>query len=313
MQYLHRCLACAICALLCAIAWASAHAAEPTTNIRPSLQNSSYGTDPRQVFDLYPAQGPSPHPLVIAIHGGGFCAGDKKQCIPELVHQLVQKGVSVAAINYRLSDTATYPAQMHDAARAVQYFRSHAQQFRIDPERIAAYGESAGGGISMWLATHDDLADTNQKDPILRASSRISAAVGINAQSSYDPRIHSLFLGTDNITPTMRAFFGMKDQKDLYNPQHIALFESASPITHLDASDPPILMAFTYRNTPITQLKDFEHISHHPLFGHALHARALMVGARVEVSQREDDKPDFYQRHLNQIAAFLLQALNIKP
>jgi acetyl esterase/lipase len=59
---------------------------------------------------------------------------------------------------------------MHDGARAVQYLRSRAKEWNLDPARVAATGGSAGAGISLWLAFHADLADPKSKDPVARQS-----------------------------------------------------------------------------------------------------------------------------------------------
>src|SRR5690606_38153434 len=99
-----------------------------------------------------------------------------------------EAGISIAAITYRLSDDAIAPAQFEDAARAVQFIRSKAGEWTIDPERFAACGGSAGAGLSLWLAFHDDMAKPDSDDPVARQSTRLKCAVVFNGQSSYDPR-----------------------------------------------------------------------------------------------------------------------------
>lgn len=100
-----------------------------------------------------------PAPLVIFLHGGGFRHGGKEQVSPQLIRKCLEAGISVASIHYRLTDTAPFPAPMHDGARAVQHLRHKAKEFNLDPTRIAATGGSAGAGIPLWLAFHEDLAD----------------------------------------------------------------------------------------------------------------------------------------------------------
>ena len=79
-------------------------------------------------------------------------------------------GISVASINYRLTDGGKnpYPIPMHDSARAVQFLRYHADQYNLDKSRFAATGVSAGGCMLMWLGFHEDLADPDNQDPVLR-------------------------------------------------------------------------------------------------------------------------------------------------
>ena len=68
------------------------------------------------------------------------------------------RGISVVSIDYRLTPEHTFPAQMDDVVRAVQFVRSRAQAWNLDPERIAALGGSAGAHLAAWVALHDDMA-----------------------------------------------------------------------------------------------------------------------------------------------------------
>ena len=178
----------------------------------PDVTDEKYGPHPRNVFDLWKAKSDKPTPLVIFFHGGGFRGGSNKDAPPGLVRGCLEAGISVASVEYRLSNVAPYPAQMLDGARALQYLRSKARAFNLDPNRIGCTGGSAGAGISLWLAFHDDLADPTSADPVLRESTRISCAVGRDGQCSYDPRwikqnigglayLHPFALPFFNVTP----------------------------------------------------------------------------------------------------------------
>jgi hypothetical protein len=117
----------------------------------PDLANVAYGPHERNVFDLWKAKSDTPTPLVIFIHGGGFVAGDKNVVSSFLVDYCLEHGVSVAAINYRYSTQAPYPAPMQDGARAVQFLRLHAGEYNLNPKPFGATGGSAGAGISLWI------------------------------------------------------------------------------------------------------------------------------------------------------------------
>ena len=82
-----------------------------------------------------------------------------------------------------------------DCARAIQFLRYHAKKFNLDKTRIASMGGSAGAGTSLWLAFHDDLADPANPDPVLRESSRITAAAATGTQATYDLLRWKEFLG----------------------------------------------------------------------------------------------------------------------
>ena len=139
-----------------------------------TLPDLPYGTlDPDEVLDLYlPTAGAHPAPLLIWIHGGGWRTGDKSQItgfagpsvtapppgpcrdivevqVPDLA-ELLAKGYAVAAINYRLDQRPVEAAQ--DAKAAVRFLRANARHLRLDPNRFAAWGDSAGGYSALILA-----------------------------------------------------------------------------------------------------------------------------------------------------------------
>ncbi len=128
--------------------------------VKPTQANVKYGPAERNVLDFYQAKSEQPTPLAIYIHGGGFVGGNKNVA-PAQIKMFHNAGISLAAIHYRFVDgkEVIFPAPQHDGARAVQFLRSKAKEWNIDPKRVACYGGSAGAGISMWLGLHEDLAD----------------------------------------------------------------------------------------------------------------------------------------------------------
>lgn len=153
-----------------------------------------YGPRARNVLDFWQADGDGPRPLIVFIHGGGWTQGSKSQGAHRY-RPFLEKGISCAAINYRLSSDAPLPAPVHDAARAVQFLRFKAKEWNIDKDRIALTGGSAGGCTSMWILLHDDLADPDSQDPVERESTRVLAAAVGNAQASLDPKVIEKWLG----------------------------------------------------------------------------------------------------------------------
>src|SRR5262249_58540664 len=75
-----------------------------------------------------------------------------------------------------------------DGARAIQFLRSKAAEWNLDPKKFAATGGSAGAGISLWVGFHDDLADPVSTDPVSWQSTRLTCMAVLGAQASYDPR-----------------------------------------------------------------------------------------------------------------------------
>lgn len=107
-------------------------------------------TSPAQQLDLYwPAAGDGPFPLIIAMHGGAFMGGDKRdeQLTPMLAG--LERGYAVASINYRMSGEAHFPALIHDAKAAIRWLRAHSVEHGLDASRFAAWGGSAGGYLAL--------------------------------------------------------------------------------------------------------------------------------------------------------------------
>lgn len=237
---------------------------------RPTHRNVQYGKDERQVMDVWLAPSDKPTPLLVSIHGGGFRSGNKSVA-PEVLKACLDSGISVAAITYRLSNTAKAPAQFHDAARAIQFLRHNAKEWNLDTSRIACIGNSAGAGLSLWLGFHDDLAQADSDDPVLRQSSRITCASVYNGQSSYDPRfIRDLFPGTDTYRhQALAQLYDINmDNLDNLPEEKYRLFEETSALPHLTRDDVPVLMVYASRyDTPIRNVGIG---IHHPKFGQVL-------------------------------------------
>lgn len=109
---------------------------------------------PAQKLDIYlPDESLEPFPVIVAIHGGAFMGCDKAdlQVIPML--EGLKRGYAVVSLNYRLSWQAKFPALVEDAKAAIRWLRGNAQQYQLDPRRIAAWGGSAGGYLSTMLGT----------------------------------------------------------------------------------------------------------------------------------------------------------------
>lgn len=217
------------------------------------------------------------------IHGGGFLQGNKS--VPQqLLRECLAAGISVAAISYRYSSDAIAPASFEDGARAVQFLRSKAREWNIDPKRIAATGSSAGAGISLWLGFHDDMAEPASSDPVRRESTRLTCMAVFDGQTSYDPRfIRKMFPGKDvhKIMPLSRLFDVNLDKLDELSADKFKLFEEVSPINFVSKGDPPALLSYA---TPIDGEVTNGNIGiHHPLFGKLLKEKMDGLGIPCEV------------------------------
>lgn len=263
----------------------------------PDHPNVSYGEHERQVFDLWLPAVDEPAPLVLYIHGGGFRGGDKRSLSPGALRACLSAGWAVAAINYRLTDTAPAPAAYRDCARALQHLRHHAERWNLDGSRVASTGGSAGAGTSMWLAFHDDLADPDSDDPIARESTRLTCIAVTNGQSSYDPRFaERIGIPRPNFErhPFFLPFYGIEED-EIDTPEAHRRYERAAPITYLSADDPPALLMYTYPNEPVDDDTPLSLIVHHPLFGLALKEEMDALGIECIVQYADPETGDRVQ------------------
>lgn len=123
------------------------------SHIKHKVLDVAYDTvSPAQKLDLYfPETGDGPFPLVLHIHGGGFGMGDKRDDHMDTYLKLLDYGLAVGSIEYRLSGEAIFPAAVLDCRQAVRFVRRHAADYSIDPERIGVLGGSAGGNLAAML------------------------------------------------------------------------------------------------------------------------------------------------------------------
>lgn len=119
-------------------------------------------------LDLYlPKELNATLPLVVWVHGGGWKNGSKEK--PKGVW-LAQNGYAFASINYRLTHEAIWPAQIEDCRDAVRFLRSKSNAFKIDPDKIAVWGGSAGGHLVAVMGT----LEPPENEPV---SSKVQAVI----------------------------------------------------------------------------------------------------------------------------------------
>jgi len=256
----------------------------------PDRANVVYGPHERSVLDFWQADSEQPTALIVFFHGGGFRGGDKGGVPPPLVGSALGNGISVVSCNYRLSDQAPFPAPMLDGARAIQFLRSKAGEWNLDPAKVAACGGSAGAGISLWIAFHDDLADPESDDPVARQSTRLACAGSINGQCSYDPRfIKEHIGGSGQLHPVLYDFYGLSED-EVDTPEAHQAYEAAAPLTYLTADDPPVFTFYPHSATPVPLPPDADAgvVIHHPQFGVVLRDRMAALGIECVLRLPED-------------------------
>jgi acetyl esterase/lipase len=259
-------------------------AAEPV----PTLENVPYGAHERQVLDFYKAASQGPAPLVFFIHGGGWMNGDKREEVPFLQNCLTA-GISVVSINYRLLPDATaervsppVKASLDDAARALQFVRSRAVEWNIDPQRICASGGSAGGFTALWLAFHPDKADPTNTDPVERQSTRVACALTFVPQTSLDPRQMREWIS--NIDYGHHAF-ALPSYRDFlaHRSRLLPAIRKYSPYELVSSDDPPV---YLYYDTPVAPGEAPKDPVHSANFGAGLAEKLKTAGVVFEFNHR---------------------------
>ena len=214
------------------------------------------------LLDLYmPKRLTQPAPLVVWVHGGAWRSGTRSR-VP--VTRLLDHGIAIASIDYRLSGVAAFPAQIHDINLAIDYLHQHAEELDLDPKRTAIMGSSAGGHLAA-------LAGVSHGVPELSAPESSAKAANTNNSKPKSPQVNAIvsFFGASNLetilqqstphglsvrVPALQLL--LRSQPD-QNPK---IAQLASPVTHVDADDPPLLLIHGDQDPqmPINQSRELE-------------------------------------------------------
>lgn len=256
---------------------------------KANIANGKYGQYDRNVFDFWKPESKKPTPLVIYIHGGGFVNGSKENLTANLLGTLLKNGLAVMAINYRLLPNTHYPDNYMDCVRAIQFARSNSKEWNIDKTKVAAIGSSAGALTSLWIGFHDDFADLNNADPVLRESSRLKAMAVFGAQTTLVPEVVRVRIG-EVITKhnfVKGVFFGITPEQ-AKSPEGQKLFVEASPVTYLTKDDPPVWAMYTVPDKPLTAESTTSDAIHHPNFGKILKEEMDKLGIECKLRHKDD-------------------------
>ncbi len=212
------------------------------------------GGGERHSLDIYvPEKAGAPLPLVVWIHGGAWKAGNKAnpRALP-----LLGAGFAVAAINYRYSSEAVFPAQIEDCRAAIRFLRANAAKYRIDPKAIGVWGSSAGGHLVAMLGTAGDMKDWD-KGQNLDQSSRVQAVcdwfgpsdlLTMGAQGANDRPLPA----TDSPESPESQLIGgnVQDHKDKAR--------AASPVNYVSPGDPPFFIVHGTKDplVPLAQSRE---------------------------------------------------------
>ena len=201
------------------------------------------GVRPLELDLWLPPAGDEPVPVVAFLHGGGWRVGSRHSAGPSYAtanpapfEQVAGAGIAVASIDYRLSGEAHWPAQLHDAKAAVRWLRERAAELTIDPQRIAAWGESAGGHLAELLGLTGDDPALEGEVGVVGNSSSVTAVAAWYGPS--DIASVATDLGVDPNNPDSREAQLLGAAVPSV-PERAA---QASPVSHVSGAAPPFLL-----------------------------------------------------------------------
>jgi acetyl esterase/lipase len=186
------------------------------------------------LLDLHLPSADDP-PLVVWVHGGAWRGGSRSR-MP--LGFLVKEGYAVASVDYRLSGTAPFPAQIHDCKAAIRFLRTNQRKYGFDGEHIAVVGSSAGGHLVAEIGVtngHRQLEGTVGTD--MAADSEVQAIVDYYGPTNFMTILdQSTPHGLGVRVPALEMLLGGRPEKK----REIATL--ASPVFHVDENDPPLLL-----------------------------------------------------------------------
>ncbi len=182
----------------------------------------------RLLMDIYRPETPGPHPAVVLVHGGGWLGGSKAG------HQgtgmlLARHGYVACAINYRLAPQYPYPAAFDDCQRAVRWVRAHAGEYGIDPKRVGAMGDSAGGHLVALIGVRHTRDNSDRE--LSRFRSRPDVVVAYYGAFEL-VRMWDIEMAHRPLT----AWLGGPPD------QHAKVYREASPVAMVTRKSPPFLI-----------------------------------------------------------------------
>jgi acetyl esterase/lipase len=203
----------------------------PSPNVRvlADLEFARYGTRVLRL-DLYlPARRSSaPIPAFVVVRGGGWLVNDRKEWAP-IASALAERNVAAACIEYRLGSEAPFPGAVQDVKAAIRWTRANARKYRIRPEAIGTLGGSSGAYMALLAGVSAGERELEGGGGTPGTSSAVQAVVAMATPAD-------LRLLGEGGQQTAQKFLRLGPRED---PE---LWAFASPVTHIDAADPPVLL-----------------------------------------------------------------------
>ena len=181
-----------------------------------------FGTE-RTSLDVYiPEDAQGAVPVLIFVHGGGWSIGDKSR-VGYKARWAADQGWVFVSVNYRLSPEVKHPEHARDVASAIDFVLDHAEQYSIDPDRVALMGHSAGAHLAAIVSSDESLLGEHQ-----RSTGEIDGLVLLDG-AGYN--LNEVMPGLPRFGPLQKMYRGAFGEDD---PE---LWERASPTLLADEHD----------------------------------------------------------------------------
>jgi acetyl esterase/lipase len=200
----------------------------------------AHDTLKKHLLDIYlPAHAQANTPVVIWVHGGGWKTNDKyadMSYMKNTIRAILDNGYALASIDYRYSTTAPFPAQIQDCNQAVEFLYQHAAQYKLDKNRFALMGFSAGGHLASLLALSNNKEMPSFYADGKKPSFKIKAVVDFYGASDL------VLMAGSNDAVNLAADHPITLLLGAIPLQRPDLARTASPVTYVDKNDPPFLI-----------------------------------------------------------------------
>jgi len=206
--------------------------------------------------------------VIFLVSGGYFSSHEAIQ--PIFFKPFLDRGYTVFAVVHGSQPRFQVPEIIEDVNRAVRFIRSHAKDYKIDPDRLGVYGASAGGHLSLMLGTAGKAVDPKAVDPVDRESSRVQAVACFFPPTdwlNFGATGKEMVRAMDHQPPFRAAFdYRALDPKSMLWPaiddldKRREIARETSPIAHVSADDPPTLIIHGDADmlVPLQQSETFE-------------------------------------------------------
>jgi acetyl esterase/lipase len=235
-----------------------------TAHIKRKFLNVPYaGLSRAQQLDIYlPDAGDDLFPVIVLIHGGAFMGCDKADLhvVPAL--EGLKRGYAVVSLNYRMSGEAKFPALVQDVKAALRWVRAHAPEYKLDAQKVAAWGTSAGAylasmlGVSYGIAALDDLSLGHADQP-----STVQAVVALYGPTNF-LKMDEHLAANGLLPPPGFRHSEANSPESLLLGRTITevpdLVRDANPETYIRPGFPPFLLQHGLKDATVPVLQSIE-------------------------------------------------------